>query len=87
MTATFQVLGVRRHAGVSQNGKPWKMVAFSGVHTEPNGNVGVGEVVIFESDAYPAPQVEIGKSYHLTYGSRLRQGKVEATSPNLTPVK
>lgn len=86
MAGILQVLGVRRHAGVSEKGKAWKMVAYSGVHTESNGNVGVGEVVIFESDAYPAPTVEIGKSYQINYGSRLSQGKVVASGPDLIPV-
>lgn len=86
--ATLQVMGVRRNSGISkEKNRPWKMVAYSGVLTESNGNVGVGEIAIFESDTRPAPSLEVGKTYSLNYDTYLSQGKIKPTDPTFTLVK
>lgn len=86
--ATLQVMGVSRRSGISkEKQRPWKMVAYSGVLTESNGNVGVGEIVIFESDTRPAQNLEVGKTYSLSYDTYLSQGKIKPTDPTFSLVK
>jgi hypothetical protein len=87
MSESFQVMGLRPHSGISKAGKPFKFYAFSGLLTDAEGQVSVGEVVIFEGENRPIPKVELGKTYDLSYTSRVRQGKIEASSPQLVLLK
>lgn len=88
MSEMFEVRGARPNAGISKStGKPYKFVAFSGFLTNAQGEVSCGEVVLFEYENRPIPQIEIGKVYSLSYSSRVKQGKIEASTPQLTLVK
>jgi len=83
MLATFHVLGYR-HNCISEGCKGRKMVVYSNVNIQSNGNValGVGEVVIFESAA-SSPYTSLQK-LATDLSSRLGNSKVFASNPQLT---
>ena len=87
MSDLFEVRSARPKAGISKNGKPYKFVALTGFLTNVDGEVSCGEVVLFEYENRPIPAIEIGATYALSFSARVRQGKVEASSPKLALVK
>lgn len=74
----FQVINMKSLEGVAKaSGKPYKMLIVSGIFTNADGTMEVGEVNFMEGVGRPLPtHLKPGASYLPTVGARVRDGKL-----------
>lgn len=74
----FQVINMKALEGNAKaSGKPYKMLIVSGIFTNDDGTMEVGEVNFMDSPATPLPNyLKPGASYLPTVGARVRDGKL-----------
>jgi hypothetical protein len=84
----FQAVNVKPLAGISKgSGRPYNMVAVSGIFTDDQGEMHVGEIVFMEGNNRPLPVIVPGQSYTPIMGARARDGKLQFEITELKPVK
>lgn len=76
--AKFQVINMKALEGNAKaSGKPYKMLIVSGIFTNADGTMEVGEVNFMDSPSRPLPtHLKPGASYLPTVGARVREGKL-----------
>lgn len=74
----FQVVNKKFMEGKAKaSGNPYKMLIVSGIATNADGTMEVGEVVFMEGQNRPLPMwIEPGKAYLPTVNARSRDGKL-----------
>lgn len=75
----FQVVNLKPMEGVSKgSGRPYKMLIVSGIFTNTDGTMELGEVVFMEGTNRPLPTHLVpGSSYVPTVNARTREGKLQ----------
>lgn len=75
----FQVVATKPMAGVSKtSGRPYNMLIVSGMLTNDDGSVELGEVVFMERTGHPIPTHLVpGKAYTPVVNGSARQGKLQ----------
>ena len=76
--AKFQVINMKALEGNAKaSGKPYKMLIVSGIWTNPDGTMEVGEVNFMEGANRPLPtHLKPGAAYLPTVGAVVRDGKL-----------
>lgn len=84
----FQVVNLKPMAGISKGTqRPYNMLIVSGIFTNPDGVMEVGEVVFMEGANRPLPgHLRAGESYVPTVSARSRDGKLQFEITDLKPV-
>jgi hypothetical protein len=76
--AKFQAVSVKPMAGIGkQSNRPYNMLIVSGILTNDDGTVELGEVTFMEGAGRPLPVVVPGRSYQPVIAGRTRQGKIQ----------
>lgn len=76
--AKFQAVSVKSMAGIGKaSGKPYNMLIVSGILTNDDGTVELGEVTFMEGAGRPLPTVIPSRSYTPVIAGRTRQGKIQ----------
>lgn len=88
MATKFQVVGLKPLSGISKaSNRPYVMLAVSGILTNEDGTIELGEVVFMERAGHPIPNnLQIGQTYTPTITGGARQGKIQFEITSLTPV-
>jgi hypothetical protein len=75
----FQVVSVKLLQGTAkQSGRPYKMLAVSGIHTDANGEMIVGEIVFMERQDAPLPgNLKPGETYRPVMSCRSKDGRLQ----------
>lgn len=76
--AKFQVINMKALEGTAKaSGKPYKMLIVSGIFTNIDGTMEVGEINFMEGANRPLPtHLKPGASYVPTVGASVRDGKL-----------
>lgn len=84
----FQVVSLKPMAGISkQSQKPYNMLIVSGVLTNDDGTVELGEVVFMEGAGRPLPLgLQPGQTYSPVVTGRARQGRLSFEISELRPI-
>lgn len=82
----FQVVSVKPLSGRSDSGRDWSMMIYSGVLTNDDGSMEVGEVSMMLRDGQAAPQVKPGESYTPIFGARAQKGKLVVSVIDFRPL-
>lgn len=84
----FQVINLKALSGVGKESKrPYNMLVASGIFTNDDGTMEVGEVMFMEGANRPLPVgLTPGASYVPTLGARARDGKLSFEIVDLKPV-
>lgn len=84
----FQVVNMKLLEGkAKQSGNPYKMLIVSGIFTNADGTMEVGEVSFMDSAARPVPTHLVpGQSYTPSIGARVRDGKLTFEITDLKPL-
>jgi hypothetical protein len=73
----FQVVNLKPMSGnAKSSGKPYNMLIVSGIFTNSDGTMEVGEVIFMEGANRPLPALVPGKAYAPVLGARSRDGKL-----------
>ena len=83
----FQVVALKPLAGISKtSGKPYNMLAVSGILTDDDGVIHLGEVAFMDRADAPIPNnLVLGQSYSPVIGAGSRQGKLGFEIKSLSP--
>lgn len=75
----FQVVSTKPMSGISKaSQRPYSMLIVSGIFTNDDGTVELGEVVFMERTGHPMPTHLVpGKSYTPVLAGSARQGKLQ----------
>jgi len=75
----FQVVSLKPMEGVGKESKrPYKMLICSGIYTNADGTVELGEVVFMERAGHPIPtHLKPGQSYVPVVSASSRQGRLQ----------
>jgi hypothetical protein len=84
----FQVVNLKPMSGVSKgSGRPYNMLICSGIFTNADGTMEVGEVVFMEGTNRPLPMhLQPGQSYVPSVSARSRDGKLTFEISDLKPM-
>lgn len=84
----FQLVNMKLLEGVAKESKrPYKMLICSGIYTNADGTMEVGEVNFMEGANRPLPVGLVpGQSYSPTIGARVRDGKLSFEITELKPI-
>lgn len=84
----FQVVNLKPMEGIAkQSQRPYKMLICSGIFTNDDGSMEVGEVVFMEGANRPLPTHLVpGQAYTPTVGARSRDGKLSFEITELKPL-
>lgn len=84
----FQVVNIKPMSGTAKSsGKPYSMLIVSGIFTNDDGTMEVGEVVFMEGVGRPLPtHLQPGQAYTPTVGARSRDGKLSFEITELKPL-
>lgn len=84
----FQVVNLKAMSGNAKaSGKPYSMLIVSGIFTNDDGTMEVGEVVFMEGVNRPLPtHLQPGQSYQPTVSARSRDGKLTFEIADLKPM-
>lgn len=85
----FQVVSTKLLSGNAKaSGRPYRMLALSGIYTDSHGEMTVGECVFMERDNAPLPTyVKAGDVYRPVIGCRAVNGKLQFEITALEPVQ
>ena len=74
----FQVVNFKVLEGIAKSSqRPYKMMAVSGIVTNADGTMEVGEVVFMERQGFPLPtHLKPGSMYEPVVNARSRDGKL-----------
>lgn len=82
----FQVVNLKPMSGnAKSSGKPYNMLIVSGIFTNPDGTMEVGETIFMEGVNRPLPALTPGKAYVPVLGARSREGKLSFEIVDLKP--
>lgn len=82
----FQVVNIKPMSGTAKaSGKPYNMLIVSGIFTNDDGTMEVGETIFMEGPTRPLPALTAGKSYAPVVGARVRDGKLSFEITELKP--
>jgi len=88
MSSRFQVLKVKPMSGTSKTGNPYSMLIVSGVHTDSEGVIEVGEIIFMKSADRPLPaNIVVGATYEPILGAYARDGKLSFQISSLKATK
>jgi hypothetical protein len=83
----FQVVSIKPMAGIGkQSNKPYSMLVVTGILTNDDGSVELGEVVFMEGNGRPLPVIVAGQTYQPVISGRARQGRINFEITELKPV-
>lgn len=83
----FQVINMKLMEGISKAQRPYKMLIVSGIYTNADGTMEVGEVVFMEGTNRPLPtHLTPGSAYTPVLGARTRDGKLTFEIAELKPI-
>ena len=84
----FQVVNLKPMSGTAKgSGRPYSMLIVSGIFTNDDGVMEVGEVVFMEGQNRPLPShLAPGQSYTPTVSARARDGKLQFEIVDLKPL-
>jgi hypothetical protein len=82
----FQVVNLKPMSGISKANKPYNMLIVSGIFTNPDGTMEVGETIFMEGTNRPLPVLTPGKAYTPLLGARVRDGKLSFEIAELKPL-
>lgn len=85
----FQVVSLKPLEGIAKESKrPYKMLVVSGIFTNDDGTVELGEAVFMERlPAHPLPTgLEPGKTYQPVISASSRQGRLQFEIVELKPL-
>lgn len=87
MAAKFQVVNFKDLSGVAKvSGRPYVMRIVSGLFTNEDGQVEIGEVAFMQGENRPLPTVAAGQSYIPVVAASSRQGKLQFEITELKPI-
>jgi hypothetical protein len=75
----FQIVALKPLAGISKTTqRPYNMLAVSGIFTNDDGTVHLGEVAFMDRPGYPLPtNLVVGQTYVPVVAANSRQGKLQ----------
>lgn len=84
----FQVVSLKPMSGIGKESKkPYVMLIVSGVLTNDDGTVELGEVMFMEGPGRPIPtNIQPGQTYTPIISGRARQGRLSFEISELRPV-
>lgn len=84
----FQVVSLKPMEGISkEKQRPYKMLIVSGILTNDDGTVELGEVVFMERTGFPIPtHLAPGQSYTPIVSGSARQGRLQFEITELKPL-
>lgn len=84
----FQVVSLKPMEGISkEKQRPYKMLIVSGIYTNADGSVELGEVVFMERTGHPIPNyLKPGESYSPVVSASARQGRLQFEITELKPI-
>lgn len=84
----FQVISLKPMSGIGkQSNKPYVMLIVTGIFTNDDGTMEVGEVVFMEGASRPLPTgLQPGVSYTPVVEARARQGRLTFEIAELKPI-
>lgn len=83
----FQVVSLKPMSGIGkQSQKPYVMLIATGVLTNDDGTVEVGEVMFMQGDNRPLPALVPGQTYTPVVSGRTRQGRLQFEITELKPI-
>lgn len=84
----FQVVNLKPMSGTAKgSGRPYNMLIVSGIFTNPDGTMEVGETIFMEGANRPLPSLVPGKAYTPVLGARVRDGKLSFEINDLKPLQ
>lgn len=84
----FQVINLKPMSGLSKTSqKPYNMLIVSGIFTNADGTMEVGETIFMEGNNRPLPVLIPGKAYVPVVGARVREGKLSFEITELKPMQ
>ena len=86
--SSFQVVNLKPMEGIAKaSQRPYKMLIVSGIFTNDDGVMEVGEVVFMEGANRPLPTHLVpGQKYTPTVAARARDGKLQFEISELKPI-
>lgn len=84
----FQVVGLKPMEGIAKESKrPYKMLIVSGIYTNADGTLALGEVIFMERTDAPIPTyLKPGESYIPVVAASARQGRLQFEITELKPI-
>lgn len=84
----FQVVNFKVLEGIAKaSQRPYKMMAVSGIVTNEDGSMEVGEVVFMDRQGFPLPtHLKPGQKYEAVCAARARDGKITFEIAELKPL-
>jgi len=84
----FQIVSLKPMEGIGKESKkPYKMIIVSGIFTNDDGTVELGEVVFMERPTAPLPtNLVAGQSYTPIINASARQGRLSFEIAELKPI-